>query len=170
MTKEQELIIKKAGFLLYLDQRPNIEMLEDEEAGILLKTIYAYANGLEIDESFNGNRALQQVFLTIKHSLIRDSRKYEERCKKASENALARWEKTKEENTNLCDRIQTNANYTDIDRDIENEMNRKIKKERKNESELVELDLSNLSPQDYVKLVRGEIRKELNFKDTRREK
>ena len=98
MTREQELIIKKAGFLLYLDQRPNIEMLENEEAGILLKAIYSYANGLDIDETFDGNRALQQVFLTIKHSLIRDSRKYEERCKKASENALARWEKTKEEN------------------------------------------------------------------------
>lgn len=157
MTKEQELIIKKAGFLLYLDQRPNIEMLEDDEAGILLKTIYAYANGLEIDESFNGNRALQQVFLTIKHSLIRDSRKYEERCKKASENALARWEKTKEENTNLCNRIQTNANYNDIDRNKENEMNRKIKKERKIESEYSDFDTSSLTNEEYAMLVKGQL-------------
>lgn len=157
MTKEQELIIKKAGFLLYLDQRPNIEMLEDDEAGILLKTIYSYANGLDIDETFNGNRALQQVFLTIKHSLIRDSRKYEERCKKASENALARWEKTKEENTTLCNRIQTYANYTDIDRNKENEMNRKIKKERKIESEYNDFDTSSLTNEEYAMLVKGQL-------------
>lgn len=139
MTREQELIIKKTGFLLYLDQRPNIELLDNEEAGILIKAIYSYANGLDIDEKFNGNRALEQVFLSIKHTLIRDSLKYEKRCKKASESALLRW--NKESENKLCEGIEMDTNNADRDSDIERESDR-------------ERDIDSVIDRDNIPLVK----------------
>jgi hypothetical protein len=89
------------------------EFLDDVEAGQLIKAIFKYQNGYEIDKSFNGRKHLQIAFLTIEKTFIRDTIKYEEKCKKNAEIAQEAWNKRKQEDTNACERIESYANYAD---------------------------------------------------------
>lgn len=63
----------KKSFLLYADQRGIFEKLPDEEAGKLIKHIFAYVN----DENPEGEFIIELAFESIKNQLKRDLQKWE---------------------------------------------------------------------------------------------
>ncbi|MBP1549445.1 MAG: hypothetical protein J6A05_05520 [Oscillospiraceae bacterium] len=107
---------EKKSFLMYTSYLDNVEILSDEEAGQLLKAIYAFVNGNELPKL---DRVVQLTFNPIKSHLERDMEKYKDICRKRSENIQKRWEKRK--NTNEYNCIQTDTNYTDNENVNENE-------------------------------------------------
>lgn len=106
----------KKSFLMYTSYLDNVVLLSDEEAGKLLKAIYAYVNGNEVPEL---DRILQLTFNPIKSHLERDMKKYNDICRKRSENVQKRWSKTK--NTNEYNCIQNDTTYTDNENKNEKE-------------------------------------------------
>jgi len=73
----------KKSFVLYRDYENVFEMLTDEEAGKLIKHIFAYVNNrdTELDD-----RYLRLAFAPIKQQIIRDQKKYEAICKRNKSN------------------------------------------------------------------------------------
>lgn len=103
---------KKKSFILYYDQQAIFELLSNEEAGELIKTIFNVVQNKEIDLAFNGRKHMQMALVPILKTLERDKEKYKEVCEKNRKNAQKRYEK--------CDRIQTDTNYADSDNESEN--------------------------------------------------
>lgn len=62
----------KKSFILYLDQRGTFEKLSDEQAGQLIKHIFAYCS----DENPTGDFITELAFEQVKQSLKRDLIKY----------------------------------------------------------------------------------------------
>ena len=125
---------KKKSFILYADYIKHIGKLTDEEAGRLFKAIFEYVNEGRLPD-LDGMTAM--AFSFISNQLDSDLRKYEETCKKRSENIKKRWEKankcqnqtdstadTKDTNEYKCIFCNTNDtdNGIDSDIDIENEI------------------------------------------------
>ena len=81
---------KKKSFILYADYIKHIGKLTDEEAGRLFKAIFEYVNEGRLPD-LDGMAAM--AFSFISNQLDSDLRKYEETCKKRSENIKKRWEK-----------------------------------------------------------------------------
>ncbi len=121
---------KKKGFLLYNDQSDIFNQLSDEEAGKLIKHIFAYVRGEK--ENNPDDKYLKLAFAPIRATLIRDALKYQEKCKLNSEIAKKRW-KNEKINANECERILTDTKYTDRDRDKEKEKEREKERERERE-------------------------------------
>jgi hypothetical protein len=71
----------KKSFVLYTDQIGIFSKLTDEQAGLLIKHIYAYCN----DEEPEGDFITELAFESIKQSLKRDLRKFEDVKVKRSE-------------------------------------------------------------------------------------
>jgi len=65
--------MKKKSFILYNDFQSTLDKLSDEQAGKLLKTIYAYVN----DTPFESDMIIDLVFEPIKTQLKRDEEKYQ---------------------------------------------------------------------------------------------
>ena len=125
---------KKKSFILYADYIKHIGKLTDEEAGRLFKAIFEYVNEGRLPD-LDGMTAM--AFSFISNQLDSDLQKYEETCKKRSENIKKRWEKankcqnqtdstadTKDTNEYKCIFCNTNDtdNGIDSDIDIENEI------------------------------------------------
>lgn len=73
----------KKSFVLYTDVKHSLDMLSNEEAGILFKTILDYVNDLN---PIIENRYIQLAFEPIKQALKRDLKKYEVYIDKQKEN------------------------------------------------------------------------------------
>lgn len=125
---------KKKSFILYADYIKHIGKLTDEEAGRLFKAIFEYVNEGRLPD-LDGMAAM--AFSFISNQLDSDLQKYEETCKKRSENIKKRWEKankcqnqtdstadTNDTNEYKCIFCNTNDtdNGIDSDIDIENEI------------------------------------------------
>jgi len=67
---------KKKAFQLYADYRSTIDALSDEEAGQLIKAVFAHEDGEE--PALSG--ALRGIFLLLANQLDRDRARYEEMC------------------------------------------------------------------------------------------
>lgn len=82
---------KKSSFLIYRSDRPMVETLTDQQAGMLFKSLFAFADTEEIvsipDPTVN---AFYQVMID---KMKRDNQKYEERCEQNRKNQLERWNK-----------------------------------------------------------------------------
>ena len=72
----------KKSFILYCDQRGIFDKLSDEQAGVLIKHIFAYVS----DENPTGDFITELAFESIKTALKRDLRKYENYIDKQREN------------------------------------------------------------------------------------
>lgn len=120
---------KKKSFILYADYIKHIGKLTDEEAGRLFKAIFEYVNEGRLPD-LDGMAAM--AFSFISNQLDSDLQKYEETCKKRSENIKKRWEKankcqnqtdstadTKDTNEYKCIFCNTNDTDNDIDSDID---------------------------------------------------
>lgn len=79
----------KKGFVLYADQKLIFEDLTNEEAGILIKHIFAYVND---ENPIFEDRFLDMAFKPIKLQLKRDLVKYEAVKERNSANARKRWD------------------------------------------------------------------------------
>lgn len=120
---------KKKAFILYNDYIKHIGKLSDEDAGRLFKAIFDYVNEGKLPD-LDGMAAM--AFSFIANQLDTDLQKYEETCKKRSENIKKRWEKanasqkaaentsdTKDTNEYNCIFCNTNDTDNDIDSDID---------------------------------------------------
>jgi hypothetical protein len=72
----------KKSFILYCDQRGIFERLSDEQAGALIKHVFAYVS----DENPEGDFITELAFESIKNSLKRDLRRWEGYIEKQREN------------------------------------------------------------------------------------
>lgn len=108
----------KDSFILHTENRKQIEMLTDEQAGILLKGLMAYAD--EGQEN-TGDQAVDILLSMLVDRMEREARKYEETKEKRTKAILKRWEKDKEETqeeANEYKDIQSDTNgYKDIQSD-----------------------------------------------------
>lgn len=77
------------GFMLFSDQKAAIDCLTDEEAGLLIKAIYAYAvdGTMPVFES----RLLMPLFCMIQTQIDRSQSAYEKRCRTNKANAQKRY-------------------------------------------------------------------------------
>jgi len=89
-----------ASIILHLDCLSAVDCLTDEQAGILFKGLLRYANTSEPLSS--SDSALQAVFALFSAQIDRDTKKYEEKCRKNRANAYKRY-------PNQCDGSQHNA-------------------------------------------------------------
>lgn len=74
---------RKRAFVLYLDYRQHLELLSDEECGLLMRAIFEYEEVRSLPD-FDG--ALAMAFSFIRKQLDRDREAYESRCRKNAEN------------------------------------------------------------------------------------
>ena len=103
----------KDSFILYLDHQEIFEMLTDEQAGQLIKSIFLYERTGTIPKM---DKMLNLAFVPIMQILDKNRRRYDEKCKKNKQNIEKRWNKN---NTNVYERKKQNTNYTDNDNDNE---------------------------------------------------
>ena len=68
-----------------------LDMLSDEEAGILFKALFRYINDNE--ELETDNRVLKMAFSVARGQISRSLEKYEQICIRRKENIRKRWEK-----------------------------------------------------------------------------
>lgn len=90
-----------------------VNSLTDDEAGKLFKHFLAYINDLNPEPP---DRLTQITFEPIKQTLKRDLKKWEDKSKKNSESAKARWDM--QNNANASERIKQDANHADSVSDI----------------------------------------------------
>ena len=89
-----------ASIILHLDCLSAVECLTDEQAGVLFKGLLRYAN--TGDPLSTSDSALQAVFALFRAQIDRDSKKYEEKCRKNRANACKRY-------PNKCDGMPEDA-------------------------------------------------------------
>jgi hypothetical protein len=70
------------SFIMYTENAEQIDMLNDEQAGVLLKAVMHYQMGLDVPEM---DGMVSIVFSVLRQRLDRDSAKYEEVCEKRKE-------------------------------------------------------------------------------------
>ena len=118
--------MKTKTLLLQSDMAIYLDMLSDEEAGILFKALFRYINDNE--ELETDNRVLKMAFSVARGQISRSLEKYEQICIRRKENIRKRWEKNNntatdtnvdkpiQTDTNECKSIQTDTNvYKCID-------------------------------------------------------
>jgi len=117
---------EKKSFILYTDNRSQINMLSDQQAGRLFKALFAFAESGDIPAFDDGMTTM--AFSFISAQIKRDSDKYDDVCKKRSENgkkgaiATNRAKKLKSANPANADFAKKNsANPADNDTVTENE-------------------------------------------------
>ena len=72
------------SFLLYKDNRVIVDTCTDEQAGKLIKALYAFA--CDGEELVTEDKMLFGFFSIIRNSIIRDEEKYQKKCEKNAEN------------------------------------------------------------------------------------
>lgn len=99
-----------ASIILHLDCLSALDCLTDEQAGVLFKGLLRYANTGESLSS--SDSALQAVFALFRAQIDRDSKKYEEKCRKNRANACKRYSSKNDGNQNnatACDGMPLQA-------------------------------------------------------------
>ena len=106
----------KNSFILYTEQKAVIDKLTDEQAGKLIKAIYAHETGEEMEL----DSILDLVITPFLTSLERNTEKYQKRVETNKKNIAKRWNEDDTKNTNGKNGIQndtsdTNGNDSDSD-------------------------------------------------------
>ena len=78
-----------ASIILHLDCLSALDCLTDEQAGVLFKGLLRYANTGEPLSS--SDSALQAVFALFRAQIDRDTKKYDEKCRKNRATACKRY-------------------------------------------------------------------------------
>ena len=99
----------KNSFILYTEQKAVIDKLTDEQAGKLIKAIYAHETG----EDYNLDAILDLVITPFLTSLERNTEKYQKRVETNKKNIAKRWNNDDTKNTNGNDGMQNDTNDTD---------------------------------------------------------
>ena len=122
----------KNSFILYTEQKAVIDKLTDEQAGKLIKAIYAH----ETAEEMELDSILDLVITPFLTSLERNTEKYQKRVETNKKNIAKRWNNDDTKNTNGNDGIQndtndTNGNDSDSVSDSDNDSDLKENTKRK---------------------------------------
>ena len=99
-----------ASIILHLDCLSAVDCLTDEQAGVLFKGLLRYANTGE--PLLSPDSALQAVFALFRAQIDRDTKKYEEKCRKNRANACKRYPNKSDGNPNsaiACDGMPSHA-------------------------------------------------------------
>ncbi len=159
--------MSKDSFILYLDQKNIFDILENEEAGKLIKAIFGYVETGHIPQL---DKSLNIAFISIKSVLDRNKEKYEKVVERNKQNIAKRWNKKDTKNTTGKIGIPKDTKNTDSDNDNDsdnehdsdndnvhdNDSDKKsIKKEKvKKENDLEKLILENFSDTNVIECVR----------------
>lgn len=112
----------KDSFLLYTEWGRQVERLSDDQAGVLLKAIFAYNRG---DAMPDMDDKTDMCFAFIQGQLDRDSKKYDDVCEKRRESGkkggVANASKRKQTVANASKGKQTVANQADNDNEYDND-------------------------------------------------
>jgi len=104
------------AFLMMKNWREQLDLLTDEQRGILLKAIYDYqCDGTDF---YTSDGVLNILWISIKQIFNINNKKYDERCAVNRQNAAKRWDN----NANASIRISKNAKDADIDIDKEKDI------------------------------------------------
>jgi hypothetical protein len=126
----------KKSFILYCDQRGIFNKLSDEQAGVLIKHIFAYVS----DENPDADFITELAFEGIKSALKRDLKKFEGIKEKRAEAGRKGGKQTQSNQANASVVKQTQANQavsvSDSVSDSVNEIYPKKDKQEKNASRL----------------------------------
>ena len=93
---------KKESFLLSLEDKPLLDELTNEEAGILIKAIYEYEFTGECPQI--SDRVVRMVFNQLKDKLDKNREKYVDKCKKRAEEIECKCIQLHAKKTNACKR------------------------------------------------------------------
>ena len=112
--------MSKTNFMLSDDWKDMVVNLPDETAGQLMKAIFLYHSGEDVDID---DPVLKAVFVMVREYIDENDRKYAETCKKRSEAAKSGRSKQVQANDSKCKQMLTNANSSqqtapDNDNDI----------------------------------------------------
>lgn len=113
---------EKKSFVMAYDHQALFQQLTDEQAGKLIKAIYAYELKGEIT-TFTDPLLIAFFTGVLKPFIDANKEKYEKKCKKNAENVAKRWNKNipdNTKNTDVYDGIQTNTNVCDGMKNAEN--------------------------------------------------
>lgn len=114
----------KKSFILYIERKKEIDMLSNEQCGILFKAIFEYVDTGNIPEF--EDLAVKLMFSVFKAQINREAEKWKETCRKRSEagkkGMATRWgdnknNKVKQTITSDNKTKQTITNITDNDND-----------------------------------------------------
>lgn len=111
----------KDSFLLYTEWGEQINKLSDEQAGLLIKSIFAYKDGKEVPSL---DPMTEMCFSFLKSTIDRDAEKYDEICEKRREAG----KKGGQANGSKCKQMKANANFVkhyDNDNEYEYEYDNK---------------------------------------------
>ena len=142
----------KKRFLLYTDWQPLIDSMTDEQAGIILKKIFAYQNGGEYELS---DSLLIGIFNLMKERFDTDSEAYRKKCEQNSING-AKGGKAKKANAServangserLASASERVANLADYDYEYDND----YEYEKDNINPLTPLQGEQVSPKKTKK-------------------
>lgn len=120
----------KTSFVLYSDQRTLIDLLTNEQAGILLKHIFAYVND---ENPINTDQLINVVFEPIKQQFKRDLKKWEATKEGRSKAGLAsaearRINKLQQTSTNV-NKLQQNLTNPTVNVNVNDNVNVNVIKE-----------------------------------------
>jgi hypothetical protein len=91
---------KAKGMLISVDIRQQVELLTDEEAGVLIKALLAYAD--EGTPFGTDNRVLAVVFAGVRAQLDTAAKRYASKCEKNRATALERERRKREVQEHEC--------------------------------------------------------------------
>ena len=104
----------RSSFLVYLSYSDSVNLLTDEEAGIILKSMLQYASG---EEPFITNGKVQILFSVMKSQYDRDNEKYILTCERRKAAAQKRYDSANAHNSMQLS--QMHAIVTDKDKEEE---------------------------------------------------
>ena len=183
--------LDKKRFLLYLSSKKLISMLSNEQAGILLKSIFEYIAGGDLPD-MDGMTSI--VFATIKEYLDRDQKAYEEKCRINRENGGKGGRPKKKPNETQKNRTvlkepkknrtkpnetQENPKKPDIDLDSDSDTDSDIDKDIDNDIDKdidigysfkppTEKDILDFARENNMDLFPGEVERYLSYNDRKK--
>lgn len=144
---------KKKSFMFYYDYGEYFELLDDHEAAALIKALIAYAKTGREPE-FEGK--LLVAFTAIRMQIDRDSKKYEETCRKNRATAVKREENRRKKNNDSSffypDEARSCTNSTDKDKDKEKDKEKDTDKDNDKDKDTLPL----IPPQEVETVREGE--------------
>ena len=83
------------SFVMYISNKGQFDLLTDEQAGKLIKALFAYADSGEVIDTDDG--MVQMAFSFLSLEIERNFEKYKKTCERRAESARKRWEQRQKE-------------------------------------------------------------------------
>lgn len=109
--------------ILYASHYDAIRNLSNDEKGLLLDAVFAYARGEQPRFSVTDSEGLKMAFSFIKIQMDIDKRKYKEKCERNKANARMRWQRTDADANDRIHNDNDNNNKNENENGKDNENN-----------------------------------------------